>query len=482
MSISNAINAARSGLQISGLRADIVANNVANATTPGYVRRSVLVAEDLVQGATSGVRSNGIARAGDARLTAERMNVSSDLAQANVLASTWKTLSARFGDTTDGAGLFQRVSEFENALSDAALTPESSTNLAAVLRAAESIVGELRDLSSTAASLRGEADRSIADGVSVVNGALKQIEQLNGRIAGAKPGSEQEAALRDERQRVLDTVSEYVPVRAIERTGGAIDVVTREGVFLLAGTAREIEFTPANAFGPERTLGNGALSGLSVDGVEITPGAASYGAVSSGMFGALFTLRDQDIPAFNAQIDAIAEDLVARLSDDAIDPTKTPGAPGLFVDPGTPGDPGLAGRIALNPAVDPAQGGEVTRLRDGLEATTPGPVGNGAILGRLFDAMSAVRTVSAGGIQGSFTSSGMVAHVASLTGQARVQNESVLSAAQTQHTLLAEAEQTANGVDIDAQMQELLLIEQAYAANARVIEVANQMLGRLMEL
>jgi flagellar hook-associated protein 1 FlgK len=38
------------------------------------------------------------------------------------------------------------------------------------------------------------------------------------------------------------------------------------------------------------------------------------------------------------------------------------------------------------------------------------------------------------------------------------------------------------GVDIDAQMQDLLLVEQAYAANARVIEVAGQMIKQLMEL
>ena len=38
------------------------------------------------------------------------------------------------------------------------------------------------------------------------------------------------------------------------------------------------------------------------------------------------------------------------------------------------------------------------------------------------------------------------------------------------------------GVDVDAQMQDLLLIEQAYAANARVIEIASQMIDRLMEI
>ena len=38
------------------------------------------------------------------------------------------------------------------------------------------------------------------------------------------------------------------------------------------------------------------------------------------------------------------------------------------------------------------------------------------------------------------------------------------------------------GVDIEREMQDLLLIEQAFAANARVLEAASQMINQLMEL
>jgi len=40
----------------------------------------------------------------------------------------------------------------------------------------------------------------------------------------------------------------------------------------------------------------------------------------------------------------------------------------------------------------------------------------------------------------------------------------------------------AQGVDSDAEMQRLLLIEKAYAANARIIETADAMLRRLLEI
>ncbi len=482
MSLSSAIYAARSGLQASSLRAEIVATNVANATTPGYVRRSVTLSESVLGGKTVGVRTDGIGRVSDTAIKAERRELTSGLAQASVMASTWKSLSARIGDTASGAGLFKYFSDFESALGRAVTSPESSSAAAALLESARGITRELNSLSEMVKIQRAEADREIADGVGVVNAALKQVEQLNTRLAGINRTSGEAAALIDERQRVLDTIAEYMPIQTVDRDSGTIDVLTVEGVYLVAGKARLIEFSPSSTFGPNQTLASGDLSGLSVDGVNLTPGAASFGAVSGGLFGALFTLRDQDLPTLSAQLDSIANDLVTRLSDDTIDPTKTPGDPGLFLDPDNAAGAGLAGRISLNALVDPSQGGDLFRLRDGLGAATAGLPGNKTILQGLFDAFTGVRAINTTGLSGNFSSTELVAHLSSLTGQKRIQHEAVMSSTLTQHSILVEAEQNQTGVDIDAQMQDLLLVEQAYAANARVIEVASQMIKLLMEL
>ncbi len=482
MSISSAISAARSGLQVTGQRADIVATNVANASTAGYVRRSVVVAENILGGQTAGVRSPGIARAENATISADRRTISSGLAQSTVLSSTWKTIAARVGDTADGAGLFRSVSNLEDALVQAAASPESGAQATALLEAAKGTAREFNALSGMVTTLRGEADREIAIGVETVNIALRQIQDLNGKIAGSNRTTSQAAALFDERQRVLDTIAHYLPVEAVERDSGTIDVLTPEGVFLLAGTARQIAFAPSIAFGPDSTLASGSLSGLTVEDIGITPGAATYGSVSSGMFGALFQLRDQDLPTISAQLDTLAGDLAARLSDDSIDPAKTPGAPGLFVDSDPAAGPGLAGRLGVNAAVDPAQGGAIWRLRDGVEAPAPGPAGNTSILTRMTNALTAVNGINVTGITGNFSSAEMAAHFSTIIGQTRVGHEAVLSSVSTQHGILLAAEQDETGVDIDAEMQNLLLIEQSYAANARVIEIASQMLNLLMEL
>lgn len=483
MSVSAAINNARSGLQVSGLRASVVATNVANASTPGYVRRSVTLSTALLGTQSAGVQSDGVTRAADSQIKTQRRTLTTGLAQASVLASTWQSVATRVGSTADGSSLFKTFSNLESALSTAATTPESSANLSAVLNAARAIATELNSLSQFASRARIEADREIGQGVAAVNAALKQIESLNERISSMDRTTAQAATLMDERQMVLDQIAEYLPIQTVERERGTLDVLTVEGVFLVGGTrARQIEFNPTAAFNQADTHANGVLSGLMVDGIDLTPGASSFGAVSSGMFGALFTLRDQDLPAFMDQLDAIAADLVARLSDDAVDPTKTPGEDGLFVDPASGGTAGLAGRIAINAAVDPQQGGDLWRLRDGIGAASEGPAGNSMLLSAMFNAFTRIQSTNSAGMQGAFSAAEMVAQFSSLTGQKRIHHEAVLSSVQTQHAALVEAEQSLTGVDIDRQMEELLMIEQAYAANARVIQVASQMIQLLMEI
>ena len=149
---------------------------------------------------------------------------------------------------------------------------------------------------------------------------------------------------------------------------------------------------------------------------------------------------------------------------------------------GTAGTPGPSGLLGVNAAIDPAQGGDLWRLRDGVGATAEGPPGNGEILSAMVDTLTSAQAISSNGFQGSFTSSELAAQFTSQTGETRISNEAVLSSTKVQHSMAQEAEKAETGVDVDAQMQELLLIEQAYAANARVIEVASQMIDRLMRV
>ena len=482
MSISAALNTARAGLNVVGARADLVATNVANASTPGYVRRALSVSETILGGQTSGVQINGIDRSVDARLTEERRRLGSDMAQADVLSETWGKFSQRIGDDIESSVLFRNMAAFDTALKDAAQSPESTTHANQVVLSANNLVSEFTSLSSMISQERHRADQDIAVSVDALNASLRDIEDLNRSLASIDRGSAEAAALFDERGRVLDRISEFLPIQTHPRESGAIDVLTSEGVFLVAGDARVVNFTPSNAVGSAQSLAGGTLSGLTVDGTDITPGVGTFGAVSGGSLGALFTLRDTDLPELETQLDTMAQDVIDRFSDPSIDATNPAGSPGLFLDSDATAGTGIAGRLQLNALVDPNQGGAVWRLRDGLGAAAPGSPGDNTILSNLSDAFETVRSVSVPGLQGGFTATDLVAQLGSLAGQKRIQNESVLSSTSLQFGAVQQAEGDATSVDIEQEMQNLLIIEQAFAANARVIEAASQMVRELMEI
>ena len=482
MSITGAIVNANSGLAAAQRRADVVSNNIANALTPGYARRDLSVSEH----GAGGVKVDGVVRTTDPVLTRERRVADGLAARDQAVASAYASLNASLGEPDDPFSLVGQYSNLEAALRALGESPESMPQQAQTLDAARAVATTLNRLSDETQQTRENADASIAKAVERVNAALKQIERLNGDIAKAAAGGRDIAALEDQRKQLIDEVAEIIPVREIQRERSAVDLITEEGVFLIAGSAREIEFTPSSIITPDLSYngGLGALSGLTVDGINITPGGGSQ-SIRNGSMAGLFATRDDIAPKFQAQLDGLARDLIERFS--GIDATLAPGEPGLFTDAGGAFDPlteqGLASRLAVNTAVDPDAGGALWRLRDGLGAVTQGPAGADGFIRTMLDSFTEKLAAPAGvALAGVHSATEAAAGVNSSIGSARVAAEARLAGSNARAVAVAEAELAVTGVDTDAEMQKLLLVEQAFAANARVIQAAKDMIERLMEL
>lgn len=485
MTISNALSNATSGLSAASRRADVVSNNIANALTPGFARRDLMVSENVLAGSGAGVSVDGVARASDPALTRERRSADGVKGRDDAVAAAYKKLNEALGEPDDPFSLFGQYQNLESSLRSLAETPESVPLQAQTLDAARSLVSVFNTLSETARSAREDADAQIGRQVDFVNSSLKKIQALNASISQASASGGDTAALIDQRKGLIDQISSIIPVRELTRDNGVVDLMTNEGVFLLAGTARTIEFTPKGVITPDLTLANGALSGLTVDGVDITPGGGANVAMRQGSIAGLFEVRDSIIPTFQSQIDALAGDVMQRF--EGLDPTLAPGDPGLFTDAGAAFDPakelGLAGRIAVNVAVDPSKGGEMRRFRDGLGSLTPGPAGSDSFIRTLLDSFTSRQAAPAGtGVTGSKSAAEAAAGVASLVGVARVTAEQNLSSSSARADAVADAESSATSVDSDQEMQKLLVIQQAYAANAKVLQTAQAMMEVLMEL
>lgn len=485
MTISSAVGNATSGLSAAARRADIVSNNIANALTPGFARRDLVVAETILDGRGAGVSVAGVARASDAALTRERRSAEGVQGRDDVVATAYASLNDALGEPDDPFSLFGQYQNLETALRSLAETPESTPLQAQTVEAARSLAASFNQISTKIRDMRENADAEIGRAVNFVNTALKQIEALNADISQASASGRDTAALFDQRKTLIDQVSAIMPVRELPRGDGAVDLMTNEGVFLLAGTARKIEFTAKGVITPDLSLAGGALSGLKVDGVDITPGGGSNVAARQGRLAGLFEVRDTIIPNFQSQIDALARDVMQRF--EGLDATLAPGDPGLFTDAGAAFDPtaetGLAGRIALNAAADPERGGEYRRIRDGLGSAAPGPAGSAVFIRSMLDALVDQRAIPAGaGLASNLSAGAAVAGVSSLVGVARVTAEAGLASSSARAQSVIDSETAVISVDSDQEMQKLIVIEQAYAANARVLQTAQAMMRVLMEI
>ncbi|WP_118137343.1 flagellar hook-associated protein FlgK [Oceanicella sp. SM1341] len=486
MSISQVLNNAYSGLVASSRRAEAVSDNVANAMTEGFGRRSVELSSYVLGRSGGGVRVEGIVRATDIRATADRRRAEAFESGAAMMKEALARLTDVLGEPGAAGALSTRADAFGTALSALRDTPESTTLQGSLLEAARGYAGALNAAAAETRALREEADSAIATDVKTVNTNLARIEDLNREILVRNAARDDTAGLEDERQRLIDQVNEIIPLRVARRDGDQVALYSVGGATLLDGRSFELGFQRTATITADMTLAAGGLSGLTLNGRDMEIGQGS-GLLEGGRLAAAFALRDVTLPEVGGRLDALAADLISRFEDPAVDPSLAAGDPGLFTDAGNALDPldtiGLSGRIEVNAAVDPSRGGSLWRLRDGINATAQGLLGDDTLL-RAMDAAFTARlpAPAATGVSGSLSAASLASEVSSLLfGEAAAQ-DATASYAAGQAGALREHELALTGVDTDQEMQDLLLVQTAYAANARVITAVDEMLRQLLEI
>lgn len=484
MGLSTTLSNALTGLNAASRGADVVSQNIANARTQGYARREVNLSAQSLGGNGAGVRVDAVTRSFSQSLLNDRRLADADTGNTGLQADFLSGMEKALGLPGDPGALTGLVAAFDAALVQAASRPDSQARLQNLATAASDLAGRLNGLSDRLQQARMDADDAITSLVDDLNSSLSQIDRLNADILTQRAAGRDATALMDQRQMLVDHVAEIVPLREVARDHDQIALFTTGGAILLEGNPAVIGFVPVGVITADMALGSGSLSGLTINGLPVPSGAG--GVLAGGTLGAQFAIRDDLAPGIQTQLDALARDLMERFTTPGVDPTLPPGQPGLFTDAGTPFSPvteaGLAGRLTLNALADPARGGALWRLRDGLGAATPGNIGNAAVLNSLRDALTAQRIPQSGSFPGAGRSAGgLAADALSQVAGHRQTTEARQTYSAARQSTLADL-QAKDGVDTDAEMQMLLLIEQAFSANARVIQTVDDLINRLIEL
>ena len=124
MSLAITLSNALSGLAVNQSALQVTSNNVANANTEGYARKTVAQVSRLLDGVGSGVDIAGIERVVDEFLLREVRRETGTLGERDVRREFYGRLQTLFGTLGDNSSIGASITRFATAIETLATSPE----------------------------------------------------------------------------------------------------------------------------------------------------------------------------------------------------------------------------------------------------------------------------------------------------------------------------------------------------------------------
>ena len=213
---SDLLSIATSGTKAARLALDVTAQNIANASSDGYVRRSLRLEELASSGgigrigdlSLSGVRLAGVVRNADVFRQAEVRRTGADAARGDAEVAGLENIQT----AVEQSNVYPSIVKFEASLQQLAADPVDPSLRAAVIEGARTMTRTLNiaanSLDAAGSGMRFEA----ADGVSQVNQLASELARVNLRLARASDATSDQTALLDQRDLLLERMSQYADV------------------------------------------------------------------------------------------------------------------------------------------------------------------------------------------------------------------------------------------------------------------------------
>ena len=485
MSLTAALNTAKSSLATSAEQTSILSRNVARVGDPSASRKYA----EVITTPGYGVRLASVSRVVDVALFKNVLSATSDEAGQRAIVAALEQLEQTVNDTELDASPAALVQKLADALQQYGSAPESLAHAKSAVGTARNLANALNNATDLTQGVRAQADRDIAGSVETLNTLLSRFEKINAEIVkGTRTGADVTDYL-DQRDQILKQVSEEIGIRTVTRANNDMAIYTDSGVTLFDVSARAVSFQPTAIYGAG-TTGNAVYA----DGVPITGSSATMG-VGSGRINGLVKVRDDLAVTYQNQLDEVARGLISAFAES--DQSAVPALPdqaGLFTWGGGPAlpaagvvSPGLAGAIRINAAVDPDQGGDATRLRDGgmngaaYLYNSGGATGYTARIDQLLNNVSAAQVFAPAANLG--TSATLKSFASSSAAWLEEARRTAGDEADYRGTLLersAEALNKVTGVNLDEEMTLMLELERTYQASSKLISTIDSMLGTLL--
>lgn len=302
------------GIGINGLLAfqkalATVGHNISNANTDGYSRQRVDFAtrSPVLSGSSyvgSGTRISSVERVYDDFLTSQ---VRTNTAAYNQL-DTFNTLAGQIDNVLadPNVGLTPVMTDFFNAVQDVANDPTSAAARQVMLSQGQSLTQRFHYLDNRLRTLDQSVNDRMRDTTSEINSLAQSIAEVNQKIfaAGGLHGPAPNDLL-DQRDQLLNQLSERVSVTAYYQDDGSLNVLVGTGQSLVVGFDAQQLSVVSNQYDPER-----------LEVAYVTAGTATpvTNQLSGGTLGGTLEFRNRLLDPSLNKIGQLAEGLAATLN------------------------------------------------------------------------------------------------------------------------------------------------------------------------
>ena len=318
MSLSSALGAAMSGLNVSQAGIEVTSRNIANVGTPGYTRKVAQQTNALAGGEGIGVRREAAQRQIDTFLQQQLRTASAGSAFLNIKSSMLGRIDTMFGTPDSNSSIAGSISALATMLQELAGNPESDAARQSLLSEAGNLAAKMNNMSNTVQDLRLEAERNIAAGVEQANALLKTIADVNNQISQRQASSQSVGDLQDKRDMAIDSLSRLMDVKVVNRDDGTVTIFTSGGQLLLDRTPVELAFDERTQIDATSTYENGGVGTIRLISGSTSIDLLAAGAIRSGALAGYVEMRDEVLTQAQAQLDELAAQLALAMSEETV--------------------------------------------------------------------------------------------------------------------------------------------------------------------
>jgi flagellar hook-associated protein 1 FlgK len=475
------LSIAASGLKADSAELDTASNNLSNIHTPGYAQEVVNLSPEAAAGplqAGRGVTVASVSSLTDAVYEAANVAAEGVQGAAGTANQVMTSIESIFPEPSSH-GLSAQLSTLWTDLSTLAANPNQAGAQQTVAADASGLAGALNttssQLSQLGASLQTEVGTGSGDSgtLAQVNGLLRQVAQLNQGIVAGDAAGQNINALGDERRSAVDQLAGFVGISTSTASDGAL-TINSGGVQLVSGNVAQTLISTGSA-----ATGNLGVSTSS--GVALQPG---------GSIGADLTAVNTTLPAYQAQLSAVANALAGNLNALQANGMAANGDPGsaiaggfagtvlpnIFVDQGSASTFTASSTSAASIAVSPQYMADPSLI---ATAAAPGP-GNSNVIGT--PTLDSANAQAMAAVAGSPT--GPDASYQSLIGTLGTEASSAAgtsTAASNLATTAASNLSSISGVNQNQQEVDILSAQNAFQAASQAINAINQAFQSLLQ-